>query len=251
MNKKRNHSFPAWTLSFLNWYCPPALYEGIEGDLLESFESDVEKHGLKRARRNMIWNTLRFFRPEIILRNKVSTQLIDTIMIGNYLKVDSRNILKRKLYSFINSFGLSIGLAFCMLIYLFIADEKSFDQFHTNKDRIFRMHNINFNEEAYKKGEDDIFSRHAYMPAKLGEVMQDELAEVEHMTRYNTNDIVMKVDDKIFKETATLVDSGFFKMFSFPALAGHSERFLKSDNEIVITRWIVPAKENDNPLSPQ
>ena len=156
-------------------------------------------------------------------------------MIGNYLKVASRNILKRKLYSFINAFGLSIGLAFCMLIYLFIADEKSFDQFHTNKDRIFRMHNINFNEEAYKKGEDDIFSRHAYMPAKLGEVMQDELAEVEHMTRYNTNDIVMKVDDKIFKETATLVDSGFFKMFSFPVLAGHSERFLKTDNEIVIT----------------
>jgi putative ABC transport system permease protein len=211
------------------------LYEGIEGDLLESFESDVEKHGLKKARRNMVWNTLRFFRPEIILRNKVSTQLIDTIMIGNYLKVASRNILKRKLYSFINAFGLSIGLAFCMLIYLFIADEKSFDQFHTNKDLIFRMHNINFNEEAYKKGEDDIFSRHAYMPAKLGEVMQDELAEVEHMTRYNTNDIVMKVDDKIFKETATLVDSGFFKMFSFPALAGQSKRFLRSDNEIVIT----------------
>src|SRR5687767_5020621 len=134
MNKRR--SYPSWTLSFLQWFCPPALYEGIEGDLLEAFDRDVERVGWRQARRRMIWSTLRFFRPEIILRNKFSRQIINTIMIGNYLKVASRNILKRKLYSFINAFGLSIGLAFCILIYLFISDERSFDQFHVNKDRI-------------------------------------------------------------------------------------------------------------------
>ena len=51
-------------------------------------------------------------------------------MIQNYLKVASRNIVKRKMYSFINAFGLSIGIAFCILIFLFIRDEKSFDQCH-------------------------------------------------------------------------------------------------------------------------
>ena len=60
-------------------------------------------------------------------------------MIKNYLKVATRNIVKRKLYSFINAFGLSIGIAFCILIFLYIQDEKSFDQFHVNKERIYRM----------------------------------------------------------------------------------------------------------------
>ena len=55
-------------------------------------------------------------------------------MIRNYVKVASRNILKRKMYSFINAFGLSIGIAFSILIYLYIEDERSFDQFHVNKD---------------------------------------------------------------------------------------------------------------------
>jgi putative ABC transport system permease protein len=212
------------------------LYEGIEGDLLEAFDHDVERFGLNRARRRMIWSTLRFFRLEIILRNKFSRQLINTIMIGNYLKVASRNILKRKMYSFINAFGLSIGLAFCILIYLFISDEQSFDQFHENKDRIYRVHTTSFNEDAYQKGEEDFFSSHAYLPAKLGEVMLEELAEVEHMTRFNSGqDVVMRVDDKIFKESVAFVDSGFFKMFSFRVLAGNSDRFLSSANQVVIT----------------
>ena len=60
-------------------------------------------------------------------------------MIGNYFKVASRNILKRKMYSFINAFGLSVGIAFCILIFLFIMDEKSFDQFHANKNQIYRI----------------------------------------------------------------------------------------------------------------
>jgi putative ABC transport system permease protein len=229
-------SYPKWPLSFLQWFCPPRLYEGIEGDLLEAFDHDVERFGLNPARRRMIWRTIRFFRMEIILRNKFSRQLINTIMIGNYLKVASRNILKRKLYSFINAFGLSIGLAFCILIYLFISDEQSFDQFHENKDRIYRVHTTSFNEDAYQKGEEDFFSSHAYLPAKLGEVMLEELAEVEHMTRFNAGqDVVMRVGDKIFKESVAFVDSGFFKMFSVRVLAGNSDRFLSSANQVVIT----------------
>src|SRR4051812_22778366 len=64
---------------------------------------------------------------------------LNNFMIQNYLKVASRNIVKRKMYSFINAFGLSIGIAFCILIFLFIRDEKSFDQFHANKTNLFRM----------------------------------------------------------------------------------------------------------------
>jgi putative ABC transport system permease protein len=60
-------------------------------------------------------------------------------MLKNYLKIAVRNFLKHKLYSFINIFGLSLGLACCMIITLFIRYELSFDNFHKDKDKIFRL----------------------------------------------------------------------------------------------------------------
>ena len=72
-------------LRFLRWFCPPGLYEGIEGDLLEQLERDTKEIGERNARRRFIWNVLKFFRLEIILRNRVTIELINTIMIGNYI----------------------------------------------------------------------------------------------------------------------------------------------------------------------
>src|SRR5262245_37394517 len=123
---------PKSALRLLRWFCPPELIEGIEGDLHERFEAD-KKFGLAKAKRRFLWNVLRFFRPGIIFRNKFEIGKNRSFMTANYLKVAARNIAKRKMYSFINTIGLSIGIAFCMLIYLFIRDERSFDQFHANK----------------------------------------------------------------------------------------------------------------------
>src|SRR5262245_43159554 len=126
---------PAFALRFLEWVCPRELYEGIEGDLLEQFDNDlriasssqsVNNVVHRKARIKFVWNVIRFVRAEIILRNKLTNPLNGTAMLGNYFKTASRNILKRKMYSFINAFGLSVGIAFCTLIYLFVQDEKSF-----------------------------------------------------------------------------------------------------------------------------
>src|SRR5258708_2119020 len=146
---------PQFASRFLRWFCPPELYEGIAGDLLEQFDCDKKEVGEKSARRRFVWNTVNFFRPSIILRNRFSIQLMNTIMIGNYFKVAARNIAKRKLYSFINAFGLSIGIAFCVLIYLYIQDERSFDQFHTNKNLIYRLE-----EKLYRSENPDYWQQH-------------------------------------------------------------------------------------------
>jgi putative ABC transport system permease protein len=60
-------------------------------------------------------------------------------MFYNYLKVAIRNILKYKVFSFINIFGLAVAMTVCMLIILMLADQKEYDQFHANKDRIYRI----------------------------------------------------------------------------------------------------------------
>lgn len=160
-------------------------------------------------------------------------------MLRNYLMIALRNILKRKLYSFINAFGLSIGIAFCILIYLFIKDEKSFDQLHADTDRIYRLHCTSFDEEKFKKGDKDVYSSHAYLPTKLSEVMSEEMAEVEHVTRFSEwGEGIVRCNDKVFSERVTFVDSGFFKIFSFELLSGDREKIFSNNAETVLTEEV-------------
>ncbi|HEY9045878.1 MAG TPA: ABC transporter permease [Ohtaekwangia sp.] len=227
---------PRFAKSFLAWFCPPALYEGIEGDLLEEFDQDVALLGERIARKRFILNVLRFFRPGIVLRNKLSWESTGIIMIGNYIKVASRNIAKRKLYSFINAFGLSVAIAFCTLIYLFVQDEKSFDQFQVNKERIYRIHDIAFSPERFKKKEDP-YERFAHLPGPLGDAVLRELPEVEYMTRFSEGgEGVMRYQDKVFRQNYISVDSGFFSMFSFSILAGDKAHLFRNISDAVLTQ---------------
>src|SRR5882672_911978 len=204
---------PAWAVRFLAWFCPPSLHEGVEGDLLEQFAEDLgspdrkpsdrfeqsDGYLVRRAKRRFVLNMINFFRPDIILRNRFSFHLINTIMIGNYFKVASRNILKRKTYSFINAFGLSIGIAFCILIYLFIRDEKSFDQFHASKNQIYRLEEKSY--DTYPQNVKDPYFRSAYLMKGLLQAVKDELPEVTLGTRYNPGQNgIVRHDDKIFTE---------------------------------------------------
>src|SRR5689334_14590363 len=135
---------PKYALRFLAWFCPDKLYEGIEGDLLESFRDDAKTSGEKIARRRFVVNVFRFFRPSIILRNKFSIELISLIMLTNYLTIAYRNLLKSKSFSAINIFGLGIGLAACLLIFQFVSFELSFDKFNEKLDRTYRITNDRF-----------------------------------------------------------------------------------------------------------
>jgi len=221
-------------LRFLEWFCPPELFEGIEGDLLERYEIECKMLGEKRARRLLAWNVLKFFRPSILLRNKFSTRLNQTIMIRNYVKVASRNILKRKTYSFINAFGLSIGIAFCILIYLFIEDERSFDQFHVNKENLFRIEARTF--DRWNENPEKPFQTEAWLQSGLKQVLKDELPEIELATRFNTIDeAIFHYGNLVFTEQVTFVDKDFFEMFSFPLLAGNKEKLFSNKSEVVIT----------------
>lgn len=218
----------------LQWICPSALYEGIEGDLLEEFERDAACD-VAQAKRRFVINVVRFFRPGIFLRNKIHMRFINTIMLGNYFKVAARNIAKRKLYSLINAFGLSIGIAFCLLIYLFIRDEQSFDQFHANKDRIYRIEEYSYNYWNKDVPENERYNRSAYIQVPLMQVLKDELPEVERASRFNDASAIVKYTDKVFTEEIHYVDGDFFSMFSFRLIAGNASTLLRNKTDVVIT----------------
>ena len=123
-------------LRFLAWFCPPSLYESIEGDLLEQFEADVKLLGKKKAHRNFVWNTLKFFRLEILLRNRFSFNLFNNFMVFNYFKVASRVMVRNKAFTAINVAGLALGITGALLLFIWIQREFTYDQFHVDKKRI-------------------------------------------------------------------------------------------------------------------
>ncbi|MEJ0030852.1 MAG: permease prefix domain 2-containing transporter [Bacteroidota bacterium] len=198
---------------FLEKFCPAQLLESIEGDLVEQFHLDVETHGASVAKRKFTWNVVRFFRLEILLRNRFTVKLINTIMVGSYFKVAVRNIQKRKLYSFINAFGLSIGIAFCMLIWLFIQDELSFDQFHENKDHLYRIDASSYNYWDKNLDDKDRWGKQAWLQMGLLDAIKDECPEVVAGTRFNRSAAIMTYGDKVFMEHYNYVEPDFFKMF--------------------------------------
>ncbi len=114
-------------------------------------------------------------------------------MVKNYLKIALRNLWKYKEYSLINILGLAIGMAVCILIFLWVQDELSFDRFHENCDNLFRV----VTEGHYTEQ----VIRFSATPAQLGQVMKDELPEIVNAARLgNTGRVLVRYKDNIFYE---------------------------------------------------
>src|SRR5688572_3600121 len=105
-------------------------------------------------------------------------------MLRNYLKIAWRNLMKNKTFSFINIFGLAIGMTCCMLISLYLYHELSYDQHHKNGDRLYQLGTV-----FIKQGQED---RSANTPGPMAATMQQEFPEIEKTTRM----MKMFADDK-------------------------------------------------------
>jgi putative ABC transport system permease protein len=154
-------------------------------------------------------------------------------MIQNYLKIAIRYLLRYKVHSFIKIFGLSIGIAACILIYLFVVDELSFDKFHENGDQLFRVVQVRYDKETGKET-----GRQQFMPPPIGPELQKSFTEIKHQTRYVSGSGVVRYREKIFNETLSLADSSFFKMFSFPLVYGDLGTALSNDHHVVLSQSI-------------
>ena len=150
-------------------------------------------------------------------------------MLRNILKIAFRNLLKDRFYSFLNIIGLSIGIAASLLILLYVADELSYDKFHEDADRIYRVSFFG------KMGNERLNA--VVSPAPLAEGLKNHIPEVEAVTRFNTGVILFNHNEEIFKEVNLLyADSTFFDVFSFALLAGNKKEVLKDPYSLVLTK---------------
>ncbi len=156
-------------------------------------------------------------------------------MLISFIKIGIRNLVKNKIYSFINILGLAVGLAGCILIGLFVEDEMSYDKFHENSDNIYRL--------ALERIYPTHSTYYAITPHSFGDVLGEELPEIEQVVRlFNfVNPVVIRYEDEHGEELAMeekyvlLADSNFFKVFSIPLVKGDRETVMRGANKLVMT----------------
>ncbi|WP_299159033.1 FtsX-like permease family protein [uncultured Eudoraea sp.] len=153
-------------------------------------------------------------------------------MLKNHIKIAWRSLRKQPFFTFLNTFGLAIGIAGALLISLYIYDELSYDKMFADADRIHRV-----NADIKLGGEDRKF---AVTPAPIAETIDNDFSEVELTTRFRTRGsaLVRKVDTEvnIKEQQATYVDSTFFEMFGIDLLVGDLKTALKLPNTLVLTK---------------
>ena len=128
---------PKWLPRLLGLFCPPALQEEIEGDLLQRFGRDQMKYGARRAKVRLLLNLIKFFRPGIVFRNHFSFKR--NSMIGHYISLSFRSILRNKTFSSINIAGLAVSLVAFFLIIQYVSFEMGFDRFHKDHEQLYRV----------------------------------------------------------------------------------------------------------------
>lgn len=150
-------------------------------------------------------------------------------MLRNYIKVAFRSLARYKLFSFINILGLGVSLTVGMLIILMLNDQKSYDQFHENKDRIYRI--------ISRRGNSS--NQNATSPMPLRNEVNNHYQGVEKMTQLSLGlGGDLHYDLNVMEVVGFFADQDFFGVFSFPLTQGNPSTALKDPNSIVITQKV-------------
>jgi putative ABC transport system permease protein len=162
-------------------------------------------------------------------------------MLRNYIKLAFRHLLKKKTFSFINIFGLTVGLTSCILIGLFIADELSFDTFNKKADRIARV-TMEFSSSG-------TVNPAAVSGTRVGPRFQSVFPAIEAFTRTYISRTIVSNGVTHFEENNFLyADSSFFRIFSFPTLKGDPDPLASKDNLVITESTAKKYFGQDDPI---
>ena len=223
MNPSRT---PVWFTRFFEWFCKAELFEELQGDLEEAFEENVQIHGARKARNIYRLEVLKMLRPSVIGFGHTYSKFNHFIMFKNYFKTSMRSMMKNPLSSFINIFGLSVAIGICLIVYAFIDQDISVDQFHENKHQVHLV-------TAFADQDGEVL-QYGQTPLPLATHLQADLPQVEKSSRVQDINTVVKFEDRVFHERIRLVDPAFLDMLTFPMQWG-SSKTLNDPNSIILS----------------
>ena len=145
-------------------------------------------------------------------------------MFKNYLQAAFRSIVRRKSFTILNVFGLSIGMACSILIFLWVSDELSYDRFNSKADRIYRITSDVTDVKA------------AVIPVPMGKEVAKQIVGVESSTDLKSTESIFTIGNKKFEEkNGFYADTNFFRLFDYPLFAGDKQTSLSFPDGLVIS----------------
>ncbi len=194
------------------------------GDLEEEYNEIARDIGANRARFWFWMQTLKAI--PAFTKHKIYWSIQ---MFKNYMKIALRNIRRHKGYSFINIFGLAVGIACCILIFLWVQDEFSYDKFHENGDNLYLVgtHQRLGARTAISSG----------TPPALGPAFKEEYPEIVNSVRFcnGPHALIFAYGEKRLREYVEAVDGALLEMFTFPLLQGNPRTALSKPYSLVMT----------------
>lgn len=156
-------------------------------------------------------------------------------MLRHYLKTALRNLRYQRFYALLNILGLAVGLAYCVMILLYVQDELSYDRFHDKVERIYRLNE--FIED------DDVGERSASMPFPVAPALENDypaqVAAAVRFFNYQAPTLTLartdEPDRKFNEPRVFFVDSGLFEMFDYQLLQGDPHEVLQEPNNLLLT----------------
>jgi putative ABC transport system permease protein len=245
---------PEWVDSLIDNLAPNDLAEEIRGDLYQLFLQDVQVKGLSYAKCRYVRNGVGFLAKRFFWKKSRFTNTHDSIMLSSYLKMAMRSLSAYRGTAIINTLGLVVGIASALVILTVIRFELSFDKFHTNADRIYRMVRVSGDDMSEFRGGIS-FPVPAAIKAEIPSL--EHIVSMEYMGGVNVDVLDQSGTSmrKFREETGcALVEANFFEVFDFKGtdfswISGNPKTALTEPFTVVLTKTL--AKKyfgNDNPL---
>ncbi len=177
---------------------------------------------------------LEFGEVSIVANEEFSTQqtkptlqsLLFSTMLNNYTKTTIRRLLKHPISSVINVLGIAIAIGICVLVYSFGYWVDNVDQHHENKENVYLTTAfINRNGKMQQWG---------ISPRPLGEMMKQDFPQIDNICRIQDQNVVIKLEDKVFHEKISFVDPSYLEMLTFPLAEGYPSS-LKDNSSIILS----------------
>ena len=229
MKKTEKTTPPGWAVRLLKWMINPEYFEEISGDMLETFRDNQEKYSTRKAGFIYVLEVFRLFRPNLLRAAVFNFQRFNNIHLVMNFKIAYRNMKKFRTHTAINLLGLSMGLAIGGFILVYVLNELSFDNFHQNRNRVFKV--ITENEKG------PAMETNAW---PVGHYLKAEYPEVENVVYTKNVPSIFKVTYKgeEFDHKTFFASSDFFNVFSFSMVEGNPDLALSEPFSLVITETI-------------
>jgi putative ABC transport system permease protein len=226
---QKDQTPPRFFLKLFRWYCHPRLVDHIEGDLLEDYRYQLNQSGKRKADIQFVIDVILLFRRRIIRPIERTNHTNHIGMFKSYIIIGWRNLLKKKGYSAINIFGLGIGIASCMLIFMYVQYERSFDKYHEKGDRIYRV--------IHGGKQQALDAYWVWNNAPIGPALAANFPEIDKVLQFSgRSDILLTYGEKIYQEEDVFfMDSTAFEVFSWKLVKGNPKTALAAPYSIVLT----------------